>query len=160
MNNETNWKFLEYFLITFSFQFLSLKIEPEKYKTSWLKLFIRTASNLNAPPFLSFSESWTSFCQKLLLFFYLGKEKCGKVFVFSSCASTYDVVLNYIVSSMPKEEMCGSRITMVKRTSLFAFHTLSIIPFWMHVLPYIKKKIHFYVTEKVAAVALWVLSSK
>ena len=101
---------------------------------------MRTASNLNAPPFLSFSESWTSFCQKLLLFFYLGKEKCGKVFVFSSCASTYDVVLNYIVSSMPKEEMCGSRITMVKRTSLFAFHTLSIIPFWMHVLPYIKKK--------------------
>ena len=119
-------KFKLSFLITFSFWFLSVKIELEKYKTSWLKLFIRIASNLNAPPFLSFSESWTSFCQKLLLFFYLGKEKCGKVFVFSSCASTYDVVLNYIVSSMPKEEMCGSRITMVKRTSLFCFsHTLS-----------------------------------
>ena len=117
-----NW---ENFLITFSFWSLSLKIEAEKYETSWLKLFIRIASNLNAPPFLSFSESWTSFCQKLLLFFYFGKEKCGKVFVFSSCASTYDVVLNSIVSNMPKEEMCGSKTTMVRRNPrLLLTHSL------------------------------------
>ena len=111
-------KFKLSFLITFSFLVSFHEDRAKKYKTSWLKLFIRKASNLNAPPFLSFSESWTSFCQKLLLFFYLGKEKCGKVFVFSSCASTYDVVLNSIVSNMPKEEMCGSKTTMVWRNSL------------------------------------------
>ena len=109
---------------------------------------MRIASNLNAPPFLSFSESWTSFCQKLLLFFYFGKEKCGKVFVFSSCASTYDVVLNSIVSNMPKEEMCGSKTTMVGRNPRFVDHTLSLIPFWMHVLPYMKIKYHTFITSQ------------
>ena len=119
---------------------------------------MRTASNLNAPPFLSFSESWTSFCQKLLLFFYLGKEKCGKVFVFSSCASTYDVVLNSIVSNMPKEEMCGSKTTMVWRNSLSLLLTHSPLSLFecMYFLTLYKT---FNVTEKVAAAALWVLSS-